>query len=79
MSEYTRRYGRPPPKGFGEWWQFCKRNNVRIVDDVSLLLPVCMLADKQYDQIFHDIEPYFAISPELFRRRVHQLSETKWT
>lgn len=35
VTEYTRRYGRPPPRGFDQWWQFCKRNNVKIVDNVS--------------------------------------------
>ncbi|EIW68082.1 hypothetical protein TREMEDRAFT_63970 [Tremella mesenterica DSM 1558] len=56
VTEYTRRYNRAPPKGFEEWWQFCKRNKVRIVDD--------------YDQINRDIEPFLALSPELFRRRL---------
>ncbi|KAK8858385.1 hypothetical protein IAR55_002612 [Kwoniella newhampshirensis] len=59
VTEYTRRYGRAPPKGFEEWWQFCKRN--------------------QYDQINRDIEPYFALSPELFRKRVDALTETAHT
>lgn len=22
--EYRRRYGRPPPKGFGDWWKYVK-------------------------------------------------------
>ncbi|AAW43180.1 hypothetical protein CNBD0460 [Cryptococcus deneoformans B-3501A] len=65
VTEYTRRYGRPPPKGFDQWWQFCKRNKVKIVDD--------------YDQINRDIELYFALSPELFRKRVDLLKETPHT
>lgn len=36
VEEYTRRYGRRPPKGFDQWWHFCKRNKVQIVDDVSV-------------------------------------------
>lgn len=39
VTEYTRRYGRQPPKGFDQWWQFCKRNKVKIVDDVSRASP----------------------------------------
>ncbi|KAK4687168.1 hypothetical protein P7C73_g2946, partial [Tremellales sp. Uapishka_1] len=62
VTEYTRRYNRPPPKGFEEWWQFCKRNKVKIVDD--------------YDQINRDIEPFLGISPELFRKRDKALMET---
>lgn len=39
VLEYTKRYNRPPPKGFEMWWQFCKKNGVKIVDDVSLFKP----------------------------------------
>ncbi|WVF69398.1 hypothetical protein IAT40_004175 [Kwoniella sp. CBS 6097] len=61
VTEYRRRHGRAPPKGFDQWWQHCKRHNVKIVDD--------------YDQIFRDIEPYFALSPEMFRKRANDLVE----
>lgn len=33
----------------------------------------------QYDQINRDIELYFALSPELFRKRVDLLKETPHT
>ncbi|GFZ45441.1 hypothetical protein JCM24511_03167 [Saitozyma sp. JCM 24511] len=62
VAEYTRRYDRAPPKGFEEWWQFCKRNQVKIVDD--------------YDQINRDIEPFLALSPELFRKRAKDTEAT---
>ncbi|WVR06184.1 hypothetical protein IAU60_003214 [Kwoniella sp. DSM 27419] len=62
VTEYRRRYDRAPPRGFDQWWQHCKRHNVKIVDD--------------YDQIFRDIEPYFALSPELFRKRAEALVES---
>ncbi|WVQ80599.1 hypothetical protein IAT38_002704 [Cryptococcus sp. DSM 104549] len=65
VTEYTRRYGRAPPRGFDQWWQFCKRHHVKIVDD--------------YDQINRDIEPFFALSPELFNKRVEQAIETPHT
>jgi hypothetical protein len=35
VSEYKRRYGRPPPKGFEQWWKFARRNSIKIVDDMS--------------------------------------------
>ncbi|WRT67552.1 uncharacterized protein IL334_004524 [Kwoniella shivajii] len=57
VTEYRHRYGRAPPKGFDQWWQFCKRN--------------------QYDQIFRDIEPFFALSPQMFNERVNALTETQ--
>ena len=31
-------------------------------------------ADQQYDQIHRDLEPYFALSPKLFRERRDQLA-----
>ncbi|WVN88726.1 uncharacterized protein L203_103939 [Cryptococcus depauperatus CBS 7841] len=65
VIEYKRRYNRAPPRGFEQWWQFCKRNKVKIVDD--------------YDQIFRDVEPYFALSPTLFRKRVDELGQTPHT
>ena len=33
-------------------------------------------ADSQYDQIFRDIEPYFALSPEMFQERAAALVDT---
>ncbi|WWC88904.1 uncharacterized protein L201_003819 [Kwoniella dendrophila CBS 6074] len=63
VTEYRRRYGRAPPKGFDQWWQFCKRNQVKIVDD--------------YDQINRDVEPFFALSPEMFNKRVNELTKTE--
>lgn len=36
VSEYKRRYGRPPPKGFEQWWKFARRNDIKIVDDVRV-------------------------------------------
>ena len=33
----------------------------------------------QYDQINHDIEPFFALSPKTFQKRVHELASTGHT
>ncbi|KAL7424320.1 hypothetical protein Q5752_000002 [Cryptotrichosporon argae] len=59
VTEYRRRHGRAPPRGFESWWQFCKRNGVKIVDD--------------YDQIEHDVGPFHALTPFEFRRRAKLL------
>jgi len=56
VVEYRRRYGRNPPKGFDQWWDFARRNNVKIVDD--------------YDAIFEDLAPFREMSGEEFRARV---------
>ncbi|KIM34566.1 glycosyltransferase family 90 protein [Serendipita vermifera MAFF 305830] len=60
VKEYTRRYGRPPPKGFNHWWRFAKEKRVILIDE--------------FDQINHNIEPYFALSPATFAARVDELA-----
>ena len=75
VSEYKRRYGRPPPEGYERWWKFARKNNITIVDDVSVYISsIKVRADAQCDQIHKDLEPYFALSPKLFRERRDQLS-----
>ncbi|WOO79458.1 Beta-1,2-xylosyltransferase 1 [Vanrija pseudolonga] len=61
VAEYKKRYGRQPPRGFDAWFQWCKKNNVKIIDD--------------YDQINRDIEPWLALSPEEFKKRVNKIGE----
>lgn len=56
VTEYKRRYGRNPPKGFGQWWEFVQKHNVKIVDD--------------YDALFEDLAPFWDMSGEEFRTRV---------
>lgn len=74
VAEYKRRYGRPPPRGFDQWWKFARRNNIIIVDDVCMTTYRYQVADEQYDQIHRDTEPFFALSPKLFRQRRDNLS-----
>ena len=56
VAEYKRRYGRNPPKGFDQWWDFAQKHNVKIVDD--------------YDTLFEDLAPFWDMSGEEFRTRV---------
>ncbi|KLO20351.1 hypothetical protein SCHPADRAFT_816612 [Schizopora paradoxa] len=49
VEEYQRRYGRPPPLGFDEWWNYVVENDVRLPDE--------------YDQIYRDLEPFWGIDP----------------
>lgn len=65
VREYRRRYGRLPPRGFDRWWAYCQEHDVKIVDD--------------YDQIEHDVEPFFALSPQVFRDRVEALETADFT
>lgn len=59
VSEYERRYGRRPPKGFDEWYQFAKDNGATIIDE--------------YDQLVKDLEPYWDMSGAELRRRCIQV------
>ena len=61
VSEYKRRYKRDPPKGFGQWWQFAKDNDVKIVDE--------------YDGLVEDLAPFWEISGGELRRRAEQVRQ----
>jgi hypothetical protein len=60
VAEYKRRYKRPPPKGFDEWWSFARRNDVRLVDE--------------YDGLMEDLEPFWNLGGAELRRRASQVS-----
>ena len=65
VREYTRRYGRRPPKGFDIWWDFATMHN--------LLLP------DEFDRINLDLAPFFALPKEEMTRRmelVEHMAET---
>lgn len=53
VAEYKRRYGRSPPKGFDKWWSYVKTHRVQLPDE--------------YDQIYHDLEPFWGIDPRVLR------------
>ena len=59
VKEYKRRYGRNPPKGFDEWFEFAQENGVKIIDE--------------YDQLVRDLEPFWGMSGEELRRRAVQV------
>ncbi|KAF7316647.1 SPX domain-containing protein [Mycena chlorophos] len=48
-TEYTRRYGRLPPRGFDSWWGYMVANNVQLPDE--------------YDQIDRDLAPFYGVDP----------------
>jgi hypothetical protein len=59
VKEYKRRYGRNPPKGFDEWFEFAQENGVKIIDE--------------YDQLVRDLEPFWSMSGKELRRRAIQV------
>ncbi|KAF8688390.1 putative lipopolysaccharide-modifying enzyme, partial [Rhizoctonia solani] len=61
VKEYEKRYGRPPPRGFDDWFNFAKENGCKIVDE--------------YDGMVKDFEPFWQLDGAEFRRRAEQVGE----
>ena len=59
VAEYKRRYGRNPPKGFDEWYDFAVKNGATIIDE--------------YDTLASSMEPFWLFSGEEVRRRCIQV------
>jgi len=59
VAEYNRRYGRNPPKGFDEWYDFATMNGATIIDE--------------YDALASSMEPFWLFSGEEVRRRCLQV------
>ena len=53
VSKYRRNYGRHPPPGFKEWYQYARQRNVHNIDD--------------FDQIMDDLRPFWAVEPQAIR------------
>ncbi|KAF8607393.1 hypothetical protein BDV93DRAFT_436008 [Ceratobasidium sp. AG-I] len=61
VKEYDRRYGRAPPRGFDEWFEFAKKNGVKIIDE--------------YDGMIKDLEPFWSLEGVEMRSRAEQIGE----
>jgi hypothetical protein len=59
VEEYERRYKRPPPRGFDDWFKFAVDNEVRIIDE--------------YDSMVKDLRPFENMSGEELRARALQV------
>lgn len=59
VSEYKRRYGRPPPAGFDKWWAFAKKHNVLLPDE--------------YDGIDSDLAPFRALPLSELKKRQREV------
>lgn len=60
---YRRRRRRHPPPGFDRWYEFARSRNAVIVEDF-------------FDQIYHDLEPFWGMDPLGMRRRASQFEMT---
>ena len=53
VNKYRRKYGRHPPPGFKDWYQYARARNVHNVDD--------------FEQIMDDLRPFWAVEPQVIR------------
>lgn len=53
VEKYRRKYGRHPPPGFKDWYQFARKRNVHNVDD--------------FEQIMDDLRLFWAVEPRVIR------------
>ncbi|KAH9203152.1 hypothetical protein DL95DRAFT_321962, partial [Leptodontidium sp. 2 PMI_412] len=58
VMEYKRRYGRPPPPGFDDWYQFAIENDVQLIDE--------------YDYMTNSLAPYWKMPARVLREYVNQ-------
>ncbi|OCF54896.1 hypothetical protein L486_07552 [Kwoniella mangroviensis CBS 10435] len=65
VNEYKRRYRMSPPAGFDEWFAFCQKNDIKIVDE--------------YDQLMRDLLPHHALPAQTFIARSKALEGTGFT
>jgi hypothetical protein len=54
-AAYRKRRGRHPPPNFNLWWEFAKNRSAVVVEDF-------------FDQVYHDLEPFWGIDPAVIRR-----------
>ncbi|KAK2765368.1 hypothetical protein FQN54_008214 [Arachnomyces sp. PD_36] len=59
VIEYQRRYNRQPPPGFDKWYEFAAARSNLIIDD--------------FDQIYEDLLPFQAMTPEHLRELTNQM------
>lgn len=60
VAEYRRRYGRNPPPGFDEWFEFARSRGSLIIDE--------------YDDIYNMLEPFWDVSPAVLRKAIEFVS-----
>ncbi|TKA83733.1 hypothetical protein B0A55_00033 [Friedmanniomyces simplex] len=61
---YELRYQRNPPPGFQHWFAYATARNSVVIDD--------------YDNIYRDLLPFYALTPEEIRLRTWQMIANPW-
>jgi hypothetical protein len=62
VAKYRQTYGRHPPPGFKEWYQYARENGVYNVDD--------------FQQITGDLRPFWALPPKEIRQMAARLQQS---
>lgn len=62
-TAYRKRRGRHPPPGFDLWYQFARDNHALVVESF-------------FDQIYHDIQPFWGADPAVLRKNAVSLLNT---
>lgn len=60
---YRKRRGRHPPPGFDKWFEFARSHSAIVIEDF-------------FDQIHHDMEPFWGLDALLMRREASQFEMT---
>lgn len=60
-DRYRARRGRHPPPGFAEWFEFAKSKDALVLEEY-------------FDQIYHDLTPFWALDPRELRRQARSIS-----
>lgn len=64
VAEYRRRYVRPPPPGFNEWYRYAAGLSSVVIDD--------------FDDMHRDLAPFWGISPSEIRRMTAEILSDEW-
>ena len=63
LTTRPHRYGMAPPQGFAQWFDYAKRNNVKLLDE--------------YDSILERIRPFASLPRDVLRQRSDMLQHDK--
>ena len=63
-EEYRKRYLRHPPPEFDKWYDYATARSSVVIDD--------------YDSIYEDLLPFWAIDPQILRKRTREIISDPW-
>ena len=64
VKNYRERYNTHPPPGFDRWYKYATERDSVVIDD--------------FDSIYQDLLPFYAVSPQFIRHRTWQMASNRW-